>query len=213
MAAEPEPSRFAFIAGRLCLDFANTADWHASDQPVEFLETCADLITWSQAAGVLDDTGATRLRALADAYPTEAARVHGRALELREALYRAFSARAAGRQPLPGDLSTINVAIASAGSHARVEPDDDGFSWGWDDGDEPLARMLWPVARSAGELLTSDDLRRVRKCAGDPCGWLFVDTSRNHSRRWCTMESCGNRAKARRHYERARQAQLSDSGN
>ncbi|MCL4370559.1 MAG: CGNR zinc finger domain-containing protein [Chloroflexi bacterium] len=64
--------------------------------------------------------------------------------------------------------------------------------------------MLWPVARSAGELLTSSELGRVRKCAGYPCGRLFLDTSRNQSRRWCDMKSCGNLAKARRHYARIR---------
>ena len=69
-------------------------------------------------------------------------------------------------------------------------------------------RILWPVARSAGELLISDKLDRVRQCADDRgCGYLFVDTSRNRSRRWCSMESCGNRAKAHRHYQRQQKGQ------
>jgi predicted RNA-binding Zn ribbon-like protein len=64
--------------------------------------------------------------------------------------------------------------------------------------------MLWPVVRDAADLLTSKELNRVGRCADERCGWLFVDTSRNRSRRWCSMESCGNRAKARRHYRKSR---------
>lgn len=80
------------------------------------------------------------------------------------------------------------------------------FVWGWDDAAPALDRPLWPVARSLAELLTSDELPRVRECAADNCAWLFIDTSKNRSRRWCDMAVCGNRAKARRHYARARGA-------
>jgi predicted RNA-binding Zn ribbon-like protein len=84
-----------------------------------------------------------------------------------------------------------------------VLPTQPGFAWTWPDEEElDLARLLWPVARSAAELLTSPDRQLVRECLGDNCGWLFLDTSKNHRRTWCSMQGCGNRAKARRHYAR-----------
>ncbi|HSH12932.1 MAG TPA: CGNR zinc finger domain-containing protein, partial [Desulfurivibrionaceae bacterium] len=86
-------------------------------------------------------------------------------------------------------------------AQARLVPGEDHFEWGWSDAGG-LRRLLWPIVRSAAELLTSEKLERVGQCAGDSCGWLFLDTSRNRSRRWCEMEHCGNRAKARRHYRR-----------
>ena len=79
-----------------------------------------------------------------------------------------------------------------------------GYTWVWDEGGRALDSMLWPVARSAADLLTSGELQAVRQCAGRACGWLFLDTSRNRTRRWCDMSVCGNRAKARRHHERLR---------
>lgn len=87
---------------------------------------------------------------------------------------------------------------------ARVLAVGPGFAWTWPEEAADLARPLWPVARSAAELLTSPDLGRVHECLGDNCGWLFLDTSRNRRRTWCSMEGCGNRAKARRHYARRR---------
>jgi predicted RNA-binding Zn ribbon-like protein len=80
------------------------------------------------------------------------------------------------------------------------------FDWLWTDVDEHLTSILWPVARAATTLLTSPDLARVRECAGDPCGWLFLDVSKNGSRRWCDMADCGNRAKARRYRARRKGA-------
>ena len=69
---------------------------------------------------------------------------------------------------------------------------------------EELESLIWPVAKSAADLLTSERLERVRECAGGTCGWLFIDASKNHSRRWCDMRDCGNAAKAKRHYHKKR---------
>ncbi len=195
---------FDLSAGRLCLDFANTADWHAGDAPVELVPDYAHLIAWSRLAGLVDDERAERLMLLAECDPDAAVTVHERAIALREAIYHLFSALSHEREPDPADLATINSELAIAFDHLLVEHRGKGFSWGWYADGESLDGFLWSIARSAAEVLTSDDLPRVRECAGDPCGWLFLDTSRNRTRRWCSMASCGNRAKARRHYERAK---------
>lgn len=202
---------FDLSAGRLCLDFANTADWHAGDAPVELVPDYAHLIAWSRLAGLVDDEQADRFMILAARDPDAAAAVHERAIALREAIYRLFSALSHEREPNPVDLATINAELAIAFDHLLVERRDAGFAWGWRVDGRSLDRFLWPVARSAAEVLTSEDLARVRECAGEPCGWLFLDTSRNRTRRWCSMASCGNRAKARRHYERVKRGLRQDT--
>jgi predicted RNA-binding Zn ribbon-like protein len=192
------------VGGRLCLDFANTADWHASGHPEEWLTSYADLVAWGRHVGVLSPHQVRLLEGEALGRPTEAAAVLRRAIALREAIYRLFTAVALGQGVDAADLAALNQALSDALARARVVPAGAGFAWDWDGPAGALDRVLWPVARSAAELLTSDERARVRQCAGDPCGWLFLDTSKNRSRRWCTMDSCGNRAKARRHYARTR---------
>lgn len=77
-----------------------------------------------------------------------------------------------------------------------------GFQWDWRENKGELDRLLWPVIQSAGDLMISNEVNRTRECEDDTCEWLFIDRSKNHSRRWCDMSDCGNRAKARRHYAR-----------
>ena len=188
------------LGGRLCLDFANTVDPRYGEDRREFLSGYPDLVAWSRVAAGLGDEPAARLVAAARGPGQEAAaRVLERALRLREALYRLFSGRAG-----EADLATLNDELAEAMRHARVLPAGAGFAWTWPEEDADLARPLWPVARSAAELLTAPELDLVKECLSDNCGWLFLDTSRNHRRSWCSMEGCGNRAKARRHYARRR---------
>ncbi len=133
--------------------------------------------------------------------------VRKHAIVLREAIHRSFTALAHRRKPNPDDLATLNETLASALAHARVMPAKTGFQWSWDESKPGLDRMLWPIARSAAELLTAAELARVKQCGGWDCGWLFLDLSKNNSRRWCEMEVCGSRAKARAYYARKRAAE------
>jgi predicted RNA-binding Zn ribbon-like protein len=203
--AEENAGALSLKAGRLCLDFANTAEWHASDQPHEYLTSYSDLVLWSQHASILTDHQAQLLRRKATQRPAEAAKVLERAVALREATFRVFSAVTHGHPSETADLALLNEALAEALARSRIVPTASGFAWDWNDNQDPLDQMLWPVVRSAADLLTSQELDRVGECADDRgCGWLFMDMSRNHSRLWCDMRDCGNRAKARRHYERKR---------
>jgi predicted RNA-binding Zn ribbon-like protein len=205
MATENPLAELTRVGGSLCLDFTNTVGTHDEPRLSEHLHAYADVVWWGLRAGVLTDAQARALFARADAHPREAARVHARAVALREAVYRVMTAAAAG-EPAPADgLETLNRELGMGMAHARVAPEGEGYGWTWEEGDE-LDRVLWPVARSAAELLTSHELRRVGQCCGDNCQWIYVDTSRNRSRRWCDMKDCGNRAKARRHYHRTRGA-------
>lgn len=187
----------------LCLDFANTVSPHDGAHVDDRLRAYADLLAWGQEAGILTDEGARNLAAAA-ARPAETAAVLAAAIALREAIYRVLSAVAGGRAPADDDLATLNDALARAAPHQRVVPTDGGFAWAWAGDADALDRVLWPVARSAADLLTSARLDRLRECAGEDCNWLFLDLSRNRSRRWCDMKECGNRAKARRFYQRRR---------
>lgn len=193
---------FSFVGERLCLDFTNTVSSYRADHPNNYVASYADLVSWARQAQLLTADEASGLLRAAEQEPAKAERVLERALSLRAALYGLFSRVAEGSEIEPGTLSTLNAELSEAMRHRRIEQEGEGFAWGWRGIRQHLDGMLWAVAMSAAELLTSDDLTRVRECAGDTCGWLFADMSRNHSRHWCDMRDCGNRAKARRHYHR-----------
>jgi predicted RNA-binding Zn ribbon-like protein len=190
---------------RLCIDFTNTVDWHASAHPQEELTSYAALVTWAREKGVVPPQLAERLLARAGAQPEQAAVVLQQARDLRDAIYRIFTAVAHDTKAQPADLAIVNNALSTTLPLLRVVAADDRFGWHWAGRDDALDSVLWPVTQSAAQLLTSEDIHHLGQCADDRgCGWLFLDTSKNHSRRWCSMDGCGNRAKALRHYERAR---------
>ena len=192
------------IGGELCLDFANTTSERGLERPRERLFTYRDLVVWAERSGAIEPARAGVLRQEALARPADAARVHARALQLREALYRVFSALAHHEPPNSADVAWIDAEVREAQRRRRLIPAEDGVAWVWLSDEDALEEILWPVAWSAAELLTSDELTRVRECMGENCNWLFVDVSRNRSRRWCDMKECGNRAKAKRYQARQR---------
>ncbi len=193
---------FELTGGRLCLDLANTLNDRAADAPRELLNSYGGLVDWGRQAGILTEGEAARLVQFETCHPAEAASVLNRAIALREVIYRTFSAVAGGRSPEEADLAGLNAALAEALSLSRIVPMEGRFVWDSGVDQDSPDGMLCAVARSAGDLLTSEELDRVRICDGHDCLWLFMDTSRNRSRRWCDMKSCGNRAKAREHYQR-----------
>ncbi|HYO49567.1 MAG TPA: ABATE domain-containing protein [Chloroflexia bacterium] len=203
-ALKDEHYSFDFSGGELCLDFANTVSSHPDVQMQEHVTSYSRLVSWGKQAGILTEREEARLVDEAERRPEEASAVLRRAIALREAIYHIFSAVVKGEQASQLDVDVLNEELANGLSHARLTQRGDGFEWGWEAGEDALDRVLWVVARSAANLLTSDKLQRVTECASERCGWLFMDLSRNHSRRWCDMNECGNRAKARRHYERTR---------
>lgn len=193
-------------AGDISLDFANTNDWHASEHPIENLHDYDELIVWATKTGMVSSDLAGRLSRKAGEKPESAAQAYKLAVQTREAIYRIFVNRYAGEPIAAEDLEELNSVVREAMSHRQLVPEGDEFRWDWADDKDGINLVLWKVALSAAELLTSDKASRVRQCEDDRgCGFLFLDTSKNHSRRWCSMESCGNRAKARRHYSRSKQ--------
>jgi predicted RNA-binding Zn ribbon-like protein len=182
---------FSHVAGRLSLDFANTVGSRGVPMPNERLTDPAALVAWGAETGILSS-------AAGGASET----VLARAVALREAVYRIFSRVAAERAADPADLAVLNGVLGEAEMH--VTRRDRAFARGWAPPERP-EHILWAVAADAADLLTGPMLHRVGECAGEHCGWLFLDESKNGSRRWCDMRDCGNRAKARRHYQRQRE--------
>lgn len=194
---------FEFSGGALCLDFANT--WgNRSDPGADRLGSYRDLVAWARQGGLVDDQGSLRLEQTASERPRAASKTLHEAVALREAVYGVLSALARGDGADPERIDLLNQVLASALPRLQLAPGGSCCSWRWSGPDDALDRMLWPVARSAADLLTSELVGRVRECAGPSCSWLFLDESRNGRRKWCDMATCGNRAKARRYYRRHR---------
>ncbi|MCL5734628.1 MAG: CGNR zinc finger domain-containing protein [Actinobacteria bacterium] len=133
-------------------------------------------------------------------------------------MFRLLSAVAHQRVPAATDLEMLNSELVEASGHLRLilapgggDAEDVGvtgfparprFDWEWSGLGDSLTSLLWPVARATAELLSSRQKSQLRECAGDSCEWLFLDLSKNASRRWCDMSACGNRAKAKRYRAR-----------
>jgi predicted RNA-binding Zn ribbon-like protein len=205
MARARLPLRFAEV---LCLDFVNTVDYHTTDRPVEYLVDAGVLVDWAVDAGAVDAELAAGIHAWVDHHPERAEAQLAGLLARREALYRVLLARLPSRGWPPAtdrDLRLVAGWVAAARGHEVLVPDRGRWRWGWP-AEASLRRTWWPVAASAGDLLTGDDLDRLGICDDPECGGLFLDTSKNHSRRWCSMALCGNAAKSRRHAARVRAA-------
>ncbi len=198
-AAKDEGYRFDFSGGCLCLDFANTIAWRTGPLPEEHLTTFEDLVSWAVQGGVWTPTEGEQARARPE---KERAGTLTRALRLRGAISDVFQALVRRRAIPISALETISRFTLQACDQVRLGVNAEGVHWMWiGEGSSP-DRLFWEVARSASRLLITGHRERVRLCDEDRCGWFFLDTSRNRSRRWCDMRICGNRAKARRFNER-----------
>jgi predicted RNA-binding Zn ribbon-like protein len=194
--------KFDMVGGRTCLDFVNTASQRRTGPFGEKLQSYEDLLDWAVQAEALNQDEAEHLKRSASKDPAGAEHVLERGRTLREAIYRVFTARQTGAELPADDLRVINDEHARAAVNRVLTPSGVGicnFEFATFDA---LDRPLWPVAVSAVNLLSSEDTARVKECGTDNCNWLFLDTSKNRSRRWCDMKECGNREKARRHYHR-----------
>jgi predicted RNA-binding Zn ribbon-like protein len=192
------------VTGVLCLDFVNTADYRATDQPAEYLVDAGVLVDWAVEAGAVDAELAAGIHAWVGEHREEAERRLAGLLARRQALYRVLRARLPdGRPATARDLRLVAGWVAAAHAHAVLVPGRPRWRWEWP-AEATLRRAWWPAAASAGDLLTGGGVDHLGVCDNPGCGWLYLDTTRNHSRRWCSMELCGNAAKSRRHAARAR---------
>lgn len=211
---KPYSETFRCPGGALCLDFCNSGQEDDSrfgglrmvrgGGDEEWIASFADLIDWLDAGEAIGAKQAARLRAAGARSPESARELWKRALELREAMARVFLAHTGGRRAETADLKIIDGEYARTAPFARLSATDDGFAWSLDPSTEALDAALRPIVESAVALLTSAKLARLRRCGNSTCYWLFLDETKNCSRRWCEMASCGNLMKVRRHRARQR---------
>lgn len=191
------------IGGHLALDFANTAGLHASAERLEHLKQYDDVLSWAAAAGLM----APRLRKIlatrAQQKPRQARSALAKILVLRETVYRVFARLAQQKAPLPGDILRLHQSRTAALKAGRPAWTGDRFALLWPDFPPDLLRPVYPALLAAAELLESGQFDRLRQCGNHPCGWLFIDQTRNGSRRWCSSEECGNTMRVRRFRSRA----------
>jgi predicted RNA-binding Zn ribbon-like protein len=193
---------FELVAGNLALDFANTVHSYGRQDPQDDLKGYADLVSWQLQAGLVNRTERSELLRVAQAEEPDASAVFNQFLRLREVVYDIFASLAQGRHAKPESVAALNSVLKKATRGLGIQRVGKKYKLSWEADYPPTDRALGEIARSAAELLTSAKLHRVRQCGGDRCSWLFLDTSRNGTRRWCDMKACGNRAKVRRFRQR-----------
>jgi predicted RNA-binding Zn ribbon-like protein len=192
------------VGGVLALDFANTVSDRGTPAMVDHLQTATHVLEWSTHAGGLDAATAHRVATALGRDRQAGPRLLRQALALRGALHGIGAALARGAAPPAGDLARLRTVArrALAGAELGAGPEG-GYRWDFSRAAAESA-VLGPIAWSAVDLLERGPLARIKQCPGPGCGWLFLDQSKNGSRRWCDMATCGNRTKGRRH--RARRA-------
>ena len=200
------PPLFELIGGNVCLDFINTLDDRPSGEPKELLKNYYDLARFGEDTGILTPEQLDYFLEKVHLMPDEAQEAMRRAINLREALYAIFTA-VMNKQSAPQlAMDRLNANLHDATLHSRLVQREERLEWRFDDMTSSCYAMLRPIARAAADLLASPDLALVRACSSPTCQWLFLDTSKNHHRRWCSMKQCGNRAKVRKFYAKKKTA-------
>ena len=184
------------VGGNIALDFANTQSGPPGGEPdVESLSRYEDLVAWALRAGVVGQADARDLVRHARRHARDAEAAFERGTALRDRIFRIFTSIAVDAAPPAEALARLRDDEAEALAHADLAVGPGGFAWTWSrPGD--LDGLRWPIIHAAATLLTGGPLDRVKACGG--CRYLFLDETKNGSRRWCSMAECGTRAKMRR---------------
>src|SRR6476660_3696195 len=202
MSQPSSKSHFDLSGGNLALDCVNTVSNRPAAEPIERLTDYNHLVFFGLESNLYPHAMVNDLYIRAGRLPGMAKNALLKAIQLREALFAIFSAVVEHRA-IPGNaLQQLTLILQEGMANGRLVHNGHLFAWEWTSMNIHLESALWPVARAAADLLLSDELENVRMCASDECAWLFIDRTKNHRRRWCDMKTCGNRVKARRHYQR-----------
>lgn len=203
---ERSPAETALIGGHPAIDFVNTVHWRSAEHPLAGVVSYPEAVRFAARCGLLpeDEEAAAVLRAAA-ADPAAGAEAFAYLVSVREAAHGVLGAPASGEEPDAEDVDALRGAYAEAVAHGQLAADGGPYRWSWD-GTDPFRRVARPLAVSAIELFLSPGRARVKRCGDERCGWLFLDKSKNGSRRWCSMDICGARNKMRAHYHRTKGA-------
>jgi predicted RNA-binding Zn ribbon-like protein len=188
---------FELVAGHAALDFVNTLDWRFREgNPEELLGSYGDLLGFMEQAELLTPKQVRQIERTTSV--GAATRVLKECKELREALADIFYGHLDGHPGSTAALATLERSFKASRAHQKLVGGRSRVRWDWAGMETEPDFPLWLLALRASELMLSDDAVRVRACDSIECRWLFLDTSKNHTRRWCDMKICGNRMKARR---------------
>ena len=197
--------KFEFLGEALCLDFLNTLHHAGAEDPGEELSSNVDLAAWAAQAGILSAAEASRLeaRVLRNSVQLKLmgqkrASLRDHARGLREALRQMFQRAVRAGKVAPRDVETLNLLLERFPAAGRIERSNGDWTMSWESQGSGVEKIFYAIVKSAAELLATGRWRTVRQCASDTCTWMFLDTSKNHSRRWCEMARCGNRDKVHR---------------
>ncbi len=185
--------------GVLCLNFINTVSSLPKFEH-DYLGNYSALAGWGEKIGIYSAKQSSRLQKQAKEEAVEAEKALQEIKAFRELLYRVFANLIKRTDPDEGDMAAFIQFCGMAVSNGRFVKRDNFYTMDWAI-DQTYNAILRPIAYSAGQLLLSKELIRVKACDG--CGWLFLDTSKNQSRRWCSMDACGVSDKMRRYYRRS----------
>ena len=186
--------------GLLCLDFINTVQTRKKDVFHEYLPNYAAFLQWCTKLSLVSDKEVKQYEAIADQSPAKAITAYHHVILARELLYRFFSAKADGKAIEADVLEGFNELLAEALQHIGFENSSAGLNAVWLNQDNDLSAPLWKIMKSAYDILTVAESKYVKECSA--CGWLFLDKSRTHTRRWCNPLECGSIDKATRYYHR-----------
>jgi predicted RNA-binding Zn ribbon-like protein len=191
-----------FVGGVACLNFTNTAGGHTKIREVERIPTYGDAISWGLYAELISPAEAKALLALIKTDPKDA--MHRvRELQLfRESLHRLVTAIAHKTEPQRADFTRVRGTIAKALSAAEMQPGESEFNWSADADALGLGTMISRVALSAHHMLSREKPSQLRQC--QICTWLFIDRTKNQTRRFCRQDACGNKSRAERFYSKKR---------
>lgn len=200
-----DPPAFAFIGGRLWLDFINTDDARLGTR-TDTIASFERFVAWLAEARILDSERAAALQRRAVEQPSGAAAALVEARRVRAAL-RSLAERGRtdqGERAREAALVEINRVLGRSVGTRRVEAlPDGGYARSFVPVGDVFGGLVIPVVESAVDSLVHGELLRIHKCADRRCPRHFYDVSRSRTRRWCDMATCGNRAKAARHRKRA----------
>jgi predicted RNA-binding Zn ribbon-like protein len=203
----PAPKAFKLLAGHPALELVNTLDLRFSTETTDLLPAYGDLLRLVTQLRLLTPEQARRLgRTVGE---KDGQRVLSSTIELREALASLLYGRIDGAQLQDAQVETLEKHFHAAALRRRLSPADGQLVWTWAGVEQQAEIPLWKLAQAASDLLVSSDAERVKDCGDPTCRWLFLDTSKNHTRRWCDMKTCGNRMKARRHQARSQDGRAS----
>ncbi len=184
--------------GSYCFDFANTIHSRKNEATYDYLNSYGDIIDWSERVKLLPHDRLRKLKEYAGGNKNEAEQILTEIINKRELLYKIFSSITHNKNLTEIEAEEFNNTLSDSLSHLRLQINKRGINIGWDQNDVDLMEPLWAVFKDAYDIITTVPLNRIKECKA--CGWVFIDKSKNNSRTWCNMQTCGSIEKSKRYY-------------